>query len=187
MSSSTPPPPPVDPPHVSVAAVAGGVLGQLVKQYKKLSNWDLGWGVLETRQITGENGKAEAKIKTRVVAIPLDGFVKYFGDCELVAARLEKAAEQLVQRWNQQEPKKVLEWKDSIEEQEWVGRGGKKENSVYELILSTYAFFVSSTGDSRAVITPADLKVWRRLELARGVASLTLLLLLLATRRSTSS
>jgi len=138
---------------------AGGVLGQLVKQYKKLSNWELGWGVLETRQIVGETLKSQANIKSKVIAIPVDGFLDYFDDCELVAQRLQHAGRELVRRWNEQQPKKVLDWTDEICREEWRGRGGKVETSIYETILSTYAFFVRNEDKPDAVIAESDLKV----------------------------
>jgi hypothetical protein len=137
----------------------GGVLGNVVKQYKQVANWVLGWGVLETQQLAGVNSKNAAQIETKAIVIPLAGFLTYFADCERVAVRLERAGDELVRRWNAQQPKKVLDWKDEIHRDEWEGKDGTTETSIFETTLSTYAFFVSRENKNDAVITKNDLKV----------------------------
>jgi hypothetical protein len=91
--------------------------------------------------------------------VPLDGLVEYYADLDVVSSRLETASRQLVQRWNALIVKKSLEWQDEICRQDWIGRAGKAETTIFEVRLSTYGFFTAHRENPSAVITTADVKV----------------------------
>lgn len=85
-----------------------------------------------------------------------------------MALRLESAAGELVKRYNDRYPRKVFDWNEEICKEVWTGRNGKVETTIFDLTLSTYAFFVANqAGRPGASIARADLKASLSLSLAR--------------------
>jgi len=126
-----------------------------------VANWEFGWGVFETQNIKD----GSTKVNQDAFAVPLDSLVDYFGDCTLVAERIEKAAEELVSRWNSLRNKTALEWKDEICRHTWVGKDKKPHKTIFEVKLSSYVFLLDhrkQPGAPIPTITAADLKVLTR-------------------------
>ena len=141
----------------------------LVRDYTKLANWEFGWGILETQHFQDEK---KTKVVPAIFAVPLDSLVDYYADCELVAERVEKAAEQLVSRWNSLRTKTALEWKDEICRHNWVGKDKKAHKTIFEVKLSSYVFLLEHRkhpGAPIPTITAADLKVLSVARAARDI------------------
>lgn len=150
----------------------------MMRKYDKLASFDEGYALHESG-VASSGGKYPKK--PSVALIPLDGMLKYYDNLDLVVARLRTAGEQLARRYNARgEMKKALEWRDTICEHHWIGRGGRPEITIFEARLTTYGHFLSSDGRD---IKPADIKV----HAASRPVELTLIYLSLARRPALSS
>lgn len=81
-----------------------------------------------------------------MVFVPLDGWLAYLGeDPAAVADRIENAAFELLRRWKNRnltlrgEDRKPLAWAEEITRYSWKGPTGKKETTVWEVQLNTFA------------------------------------------------
>ena len=127
----------------------------MMRKYEKLAAFDLGYALHETGVFTPA-GSAKYPRKPHVSLVPLDGMVAYYHDLDIVVARLEVAAVELVSRFNNRAIKRPLEWRDEICRQDWIGKNGRPETTIFELRLTTYGFFLSGVVHP---INTADLKV----------------------------
>jgi hypothetical protein len=92
--------------------------------------------------------------------VPLPGQLEYYRDIDVVIGRLSAAALQLVANYNASKVKKPLEWKDLICRQDWIGRRGKQETTLFQQELSCWNFYKKNGGTPAAPpMTVADLKV----------------------------
>ncbi len=148
LTVSSPPPSPASP-----------NLRDILRQYNHLANWEYGYAVHECVQVTGVTSTHVPVTKRSAALIPLDGLLAYYEDIDLVVGRLETAAAELARRWNARTVKSALEWRDLICRCDWDGRDGRAESTLFELVLSTYAFYVHNLENPEASITEADIKV----------------------------
>jgi hypothetical protein len=128
------------------------------RQYQDIANWDDGVGLHETGQIIGE-GSLHPTPKRCIGMVPLDGMLEYYRDLDLVIKRLSHASSLLVANYNALTRKKSLEWKDLICRQDWIGKGGRKETTLFQLELSTYNFCKMGRVGPEGIMKTTDVKV----------------------------
>jgi hypothetical protein len=140
--------------------VLSGEASDQLREYQDIANWDDGIAVHETEQIVGEGGPNPVA-KRCIGLVPLGGQVDYYTDMDQVINRLSAAALQLVANYNGARIKKSLEWKDLICRQDWVGRRGRQETTLFQVELSTYNFFKMAFTGPKPPMTVSDVKVRR--------------------------
>jgi len=126
-----------------------------MRDYEKLAAWDYGWSIHETEVPSGN----DFPNKLRFALVPLEGVVDYYVDLDEVAGRLRDAGHELVRRYNGLEVRRALEWKNLIHRQDWRGKDGRPETTLFELRLSTYAFHQSHAEERHTPISFEQLKV----------------------------
>ena len=114
-------------------------MGAQLRAYQNYANFDLGVALHETEQVNGEGGPRPT-VKRCISVVPLDGQVNYYKNVDEVIQRLTAAGSKLVAKYNALAVKKSLEWRELICSQSWENRAGKRETTLFQQELSTYAF-----------------------------------------------
>jgi hypothetical protein len=141
------------------------------KSLESQDRYDANWNSGQGGRVRG-NARADGKDDRPfeyVALFDLDNFNNVFSEAEALSKRLDAKVKEVIQEWNNDNGSRESKNRRTQVERcyklfshQWTGKNGKKEISIYDLCLNTYAFTQRQQNkDVPDKITEADVKVRR--------------------------
>jgi hypothetical protein len=131
--------------------------------YRNYCNYVTGLAIISFPR---EKYATDKKDKIYCAIIDLMSFLTYFGNPTELYSFLLKKANTVISSWNSQNGgkeswgrRRPTKWEDEIAKYTWLGKNGREECSVYELVINTYKFTKNADKAEKPKIKMENLKV----------------------------